>query len=352
MFRRPVKEINAEFLAEEKFLDSIQRIVKEACAASGLSRRDVSAVQLAIEEGATNIIRHAYLYEKGTLRLRIIIYRKMIVFSLIDSGRSFHPKQQGAIDLDRLVESGRKGGLGFYMISKIMDSVEYISSAGFNELRMIRNFDRSEPGGTPPLLRRLFNLRVKFSLFTFLIVITIIGSTFYFLDRSTTEEVRGHLEDIVRALGSTIADQAAGYFINSRSDVEFDELIVSYTRSNPFLSLVVLTDSAEVIRAHSGDISNIRKRYTPPPQVNPDLLGVHQRDDTPAEPAPGHPRAEDALARGRGPLQRVDLVARHAQPIPKRGVTLVEQVPDALEVSARQRTPHAFYSTRAISPVT
>ena len=100
MIRRPIKEINAEFIAEEKYLDSIQRIVKEACAATGMSRRDVSAVQLAIEEGATNIIRHAYLYEKGTLRLRIIIYRKMIVFSLIDSGRSFHPKQQGAIDLE------------------------------------------------------------------------------------------------------------------------------------------------------------------------------------------------------------------------------------------------------------
>lgn len=280
MIRRPIKEINAEFIAEEKYLDSIQRIVKEACAATGMSRRDVSAVQLAIEEGATNIIRHAYLYEKGTLRLRIIIYRKMIVFSLIDSGRSFHPKQQGAIDLERLVESGRKGGLGFYMISKIMDSVEYISSAGFNELRMIRNIDRSEPGGTPPLLRRLFNLRVKFSLFTFLIVITIIGSTFYFLDRSTTDEVRGHLEDIVRALGSTIADQAAGYIINSRSDVEFDELIVSYTRSNPFLTLVVLTDTADIIRAHSRDISFIRKHYTPPPQVDPDLVGVHQSHGT------------------------------------------------------------------------
>ena len=80
-----------------------------------------------------------------------------------------------------------------------------------------------------------------------------------------------------------------GYIINSRSDVEFDELIVSYTRSNPFLTLVVLTDTADVIRAHSRDISFIRKLYAPPPQVNPDLVGVHQRhgvgtnEDTHAE---------------------------------------------------------------------
>ena len=73
MFNRPIKEINAEFLAEEKYLESIQRVVREACAGAGMSRKTVSAVLLAIEEAATNIIRHAYLYEKGMLRLRIVI---------------------------------------------------------------------------------------------------------------------------------------------------------------------------------------------------------------------------------------------------------------------------------------
>ena len=63
MFNRPVKEINAEFLAEEKFLDSIQRIVRESCLQGGFPRKDTNAILLAIEEGATNIIRHAYLYE-------------------------------------------------------------------------------------------------------------------------------------------------------------------------------------------------------------------------------------------------------------------------------------------------
>lgn len=276
MFRRPIKEINAEFVAEERYLDSIQRIVKEACAAAGLSRRDVTAVLLAIEEGATNIIRHAYLYEKGTLRLRIVVYKKLIAFSLIDSGRSFHPEESGKIDLEKLVESGRKGGLGFYMISKIMDSVEYISAAGFNELRMIKRIRGVDISDTPPLLRRMFTLRAKFSFFTFLIVSLIIAAAFYFVDRRTKVEVRGHLEDMVLALGSTIADQAAGYYINSRSDVEFDELIVSYTRANPTLKLVVLTDSTGLIRAHSGDISNIRKPYVPPGAVDQNRIGVHQ----------------------------------------------------------------------------
>jgi len=92
MFRRPVKEINAEFMAEERFLGDIRRIARESCIAASLSRKETQAVLLAVEEGATNIIRHAYLYEKGVIRLRIVVFRKLIVFSLIDMGRSFSPE--------------------------------------------------------------------------------------------------------------------------------------------------------------------------------------------------------------------------------------------------------------------
>ena len=267
MFRRSVKEINAEFVAEEKYLDSIQRTAREACLSAGMSRKATTPVLLAIEEGATNIIRHAYLYEKGTLRLRIVIYKKMIIFSLIDTGRSFQPDQAGKVDLEKLVESGRKGGLGFYMIQKIMDSVEYISSAGYNELRMIKRY-RPVKSDSIPLLRHMATLRVKFSVWTFLIVFVIVGGSYYYVDNQTSQQMKEHLDETVFSLVNTISDQAAGYVINRRSDVEFDELIVSYVRSNSeFLEQVVLTDSTGIIMAHSDDIHNIRKPYAPPPQV-------------------------------------------------------------------------------------
>ncbi|MDH4156531.1 MAG: SpoIIE family protein phosphatase [candidate division Zixibacteria bacterium] len=276
MLRRPVKEINAEFSAEEKYLDSIQRTVRESCVAAGMSRKDINGVLLAVEEGATNIIRHAYLYEKGIIRLRILIYRKLLVFSLIDFGRSFQPDKSERLNLEKLVESGRKGGLGFYMIQKIMDSVEYISSASFNELRMIKRTGggRSE---SRPFLRRMFTLRVKFSFWTFFIVSIIIGGSFYYLYRQTNRQARAHLDQTVHALAKTIADQAAGYFINRRSDVEFDELIVSYLRANPELRLLVVTDSANVIKAHSEDIRFIGKPYQPPSFVTGTALEIPYR---------------------------------------------------------------------------
>ena len=275
MFNRPIKEINAEFLAEEKYLESIQRVVREACGAAGMSRKTLASVLLAMEEAATNVIRHAYLYEKGLLRVRIVIYKKLVSFSIIDTGRSFDPSGAGELDLNRLVESGRKGGLGFYMIQKIMDRVQYISSAGFNELRMIKRLDTGSPD-SPPLVGRLFSLRVRFSVWTFMIVSIIIGVAFWFVYQRTVAGIYKHLDQTVEALSKSVAEQAKGYLINRRSDVEFDELIVSYSNSNPLLKVIVLVDSSGLVLAHSEDIRNIRKPYRYPEGVDTSQIDFPQ----------------------------------------------------------------------------
>ncbi|UCC43301.1 MAG: SpoIIE family protein phosphatase [Candidatus Zixiibacteriota bacterium] len=278
MFRRPIKEINAEFPAQERHLDSVQRVVREACIAAGMRRKQMTSVQLAIEEGVTNILRHAYLHEKGMLRVRIVIYRKLIVFSLIDTGRSFQPDATGRLDLNKLVETGRRGGLGFFMIQKIMDSVEYITSGGFNELRMTKRIS-AEPSGAPGLWRRMFTLRAKFSFWTFSIVCLIVVSAFWYIRTNTVNELYAHLDGTAEALANTIADQASGYVTNRRSDVEFDRLVVSYQKSNPFLRLIAITDTANMVLAHSEDIHKIRKPYVPPYPIPAGSLGQARRID-------------------------------------------------------------------------
>ncbi|RKX27585.1 MAG: hypothetical protein DRP45_00685 [Candidatus Zixiibacteriota bacterium] len=276
MFGRPTKEINAEYPAEEKYLDSVQRVVRQACVSAGMQRKDVSAIQLAVEEAATNIIRHAYLYEKGMLRIRIVIHKKQITFSLIDSGRSFRPKGSGRLDLQRLVDSGRRGGLGFYMIQKIMDTVDYVSTGSMNELRMTKRLDLRADKGTTPLLRRMFSLRFKFSFWTAVIVFIIIASSFYYVNDRTTREIYRQLDGTVAALGSTISEQAGLYMINTRSDVEFDELVVSYCNSNPILERVVLTDTSGLVVAHSDDNRYIRKIYEYPSFADSAILNSPQ----------------------------------------------------------------------------
>ncbi len=265
MFSRPVKEINAAYPADFNQLDNIKAIVRENCLAAELPGRDIHALQLVVEEVASNIIRHAYKFQKGQIRLKLVIYKNLIVLSLVDTGRSFQPNFTGTIDLERLIETGRKGGLGFYMVQKIMDSVEYISTGGYNEMRMMKRHKPAMAGFG--LLGRMVTLRAKFSFATFAILAIIIGVSYYFINHQTTERLYTNLEEKTAALGSTIADQAAGYMLNRRSDVEFDQLIVSYLRANPELRLLVITDANSLVMAHSEDIKNIRKPFRLPGEL-------------------------------------------------------------------------------------
>ncbi|MGH8016110.1 MAG: ATP-binding protein, partial [Candidatus Zixiibacteriota bacterium] len=265
MFNRPVKEINASYPADFNQLDNIKGIVRENCLSADLPGRDVHALQLVVEEVASNIIRHAYKFHKGQIRLRLVIYKNTIVLSLIDTGRSFQPNFTGTVSLERLIETGRKGGLGFYMVQKIMDSVEYISTGGYNEMRMMK---RLKPAALTGSLGRMVPLRAKFSLATFGILAVIIGVSYYFINHQTTQRLLTNLDDKITALGATIADQSAGYMLNRRSDVEFDELIVSYLRANPELRLLVITDSNRLVMAHSEDIKKIRKPFKLPENLS------------------------------------------------------------------------------------
>lgn len=275
MFRKPVREINAEYQATEASLPSIRNLVREAFINAGFTRKDIHSVNLAIEEGVTNIIRHAYLYEKGIIRIRIVIYKKRIIISLIDTGRSYQPDGGSKLDLEKLVESGRKGGLGFYMINKIMHSVEYLSSPGLNELRMTKLISR-QPEKARLFMGRMFTLRVKFSVYTFLIMLVIIAGSYLFIDNRTTRNIHQHLHDTVTSLSKTIADQAGGYILNRRAEVEFDDLARSYLRANPELNRLVLIDTSGSILADTRDIRNLAKKYEPPDDIISEIIGRPQ----------------------------------------------------------------------------
>ena len=275
MFRRAIKEINAAYAADFSQLDEMKRVVKENCLAADYSSRDIHALQLVVEEVATNIIRHSYKFENGKISLKLVIFKNKLILSLTDFGRSFKPDFAGTIDLKRLIDTGRKGGLGFYMVQKIMDSVEYISTTSHNEMRMVKRL-KPEPERISSF-GRMMPLRAKFSVATFIILAAIVGVSYYFINHQTTRQVYTNLSDKVAALGTTIADQTAGYMLNSRSDVEFDELIVSYLRANPELKLIVITDTNNIVLAHSEDIRNIRKSFNPPESMTNGKIVTKER---------------------------------------------------------------------------
>nr|NIV15518.1 hypothetical protein [Fodinibius sp.] len=102
----------------------------------------INSFKLVVDEACTNIIRHGYMDIKdGKITVRAIIRRMSLTMVIIDQGKSFDPRQVKNPDLGKYVEIGKKGGLGIFMMRKLMDDIQYNLTNRGNELRLTKMRD-------------------------------------------------------------------------------------------------------------------------------------------------------------------------------------------------------------------
>ncbi len=109
-----------------KYLSAVASLVTETCRIHQLNKKDIEDILLAIDEACTNIIKYAY--EVGSLRdftIRLAFNPGTVSIEFQDRGRPFNPLEPNPPDLDAAIERQDAGGLGIYLIKKIMDRTEY-----------------------------------------------------------------------------------------------------------------------------------------------------------------------------------------------------------------------------------
>lgn len=116
-----------------------------------LSDRALFDLELAIEEAATNIIRHAYPGErKGYLLVSASEAGDFVQVTLTDWGVPLDPSKVKPFDIHAPVEARIKGGMGLHFIHALMDSVERTTSAEPgqpNTLTLVKLIERAGAGG-------------------------------------------------------------------------------------------------------------------------------------------------------------------------------------------------------------
>lgn len=115
-----------QFAAKFEYLDEIREFVGAIARKGGFSDKDVYNIQLATDEAASNIIEHAY--EKivdGVLELSCGVKDDRITIVLIDHGESFDPSEIPLPDLKADLSDRKIGGLGIFLMRKLMDEVSY-----------------------------------------------------------------------------------------------------------------------------------------------------------------------------------------------------------------------------------
>ena len=126
--------------ASTAHLAEVRDFVAEHAAKCGFSPKEISEIRLAVDEAYTNIIKHAYK-ENGSKPVEIELgsdQRKFWV-SLMDKGESFDLTKYQEPDVETQIKQKRRGGMGVYLIRKLMDQVHYGRKGTFKEIKIVKN---------------------------------------------------------------------------------------------------------------------------------------------------------------------------------------------------------------------
>jgi serine/threonine-protein kinase RsbW len=127
------------FPAKFEYLDEIRNFVALIARRGGFNEREIYSLQLAADEAASNIIEHAYEgIPDGFLDLACDLQPDALVIVMRDHGKSFDPSRVKKPNLKANLSERQIGGLGLYLMRKLMDEVHYESSGGINTLTMTK----------------------------------------------------------------------------------------------------------------------------------------------------------------------------------------------------------------------
>ncbi|MCL4530897.1 MAG: ATP-binding protein [Chloroflexi bacterium] len=127
------------FPASFDYLDEIREYVGEKARAAGFSDRDVYSIQLAADEAASNVIEHAYAgNSKATFELSCEFDTNRLVITLLDHGKRFDPSKVPQPDVEADLSERKIGGLGIFLMRKLMDEVRYESTRDGNRLTLVK----------------------------------------------------------------------------------------------------------------------------------------------------------------------------------------------------------------------
>ena len=131
--------LTAQFAAKFEFLDEIREFVGDIARNSGFSDKEVYNIQLATDEAASNIIEHAYEgVSDGLIEISCGVQSNYIKIIIVDHGESFDPSDVPAPDLKADLSERKIGGLGIFLMRKLMDEVHYEAKSTCNVLTMIK----------------------------------------------------------------------------------------------------------------------------------------------------------------------------------------------------------------------
>lgn len=126
--------------SDTKYLMLVRDFVSRLIRQSSLPYDEENKVILAVDEAVSNIIEHGYERGmEGSIEVEVEADDHQFKIIIRDTGKTFDPESIPDPDIGEHVASGKKRGLGIFLMRQIMDEVRYKFQDGVkNELTLVK----------------------------------------------------------------------------------------------------------------------------------------------------------------------------------------------------------------------
>jgi serine phosphatase RsbU (regulator of sigma subunit)/anti-sigma regulatory factor (Ser/Thr protein kinase) len=247
MFRSVKKELIA-IPAQMSYLGQVRDFIEHIGKKYKYEDRLINSFKLVIEEACTNIIRHGYRDIKGgEITIKAIIRKQSLTIVVVDQGISYDPRQASTPDLEKYIQIGKKGGLGIFMMRKLMDDVQYNITGRGNELRLTKQRDVMLQTKPQAWLENL-NLRTRHTITASAIITALALLIFFLLYFKIDENNLNEVIQTIRAQTLSLADNSTEY-LQKDQYLDLFSLAHSLKQNNPDLiyETFIVDSSREII---------------------------------------------------------------------------------------------------------
>ncbi len=121
-------------------LEKIQSFITELGKNHNIGTKNISHIQLALEELIVNIISYAYEDQKThQIQLKVELSQNKLILCLSNQGKAFNPVTYKSTNTHTNLRERTLGGVGVLLARNLVDDMSYSYQNDTNQLTLIKN---------------------------------------------------------------------------------------------------------------------------------------------------------------------------------------------------------------------
>ena len=120
-------------------IDNVRKFFDDYSKENKLTEKTVHDIQMALDELLTNIVNYGYEdSDEHQIDVHFGINNNAVNVEIVDDSKPYNILEQENPDISLSVEDKPIGGLGIFLIKKLMSNVDYYTEEGKNHLVMTK----------------------------------------------------------------------------------------------------------------------------------------------------------------------------------------------------------------------